>query len=511
MVAWRRWQGLIARFRRDERGVVLILVVLLLVPLMLVMAGVIDYSRTFLVKRQLTNAVDAAALALGVLPDLTDEEAEEKARAFIETHYSEEEIGELTVVNVVRDGERIDVSATATVDMTFLRMAQIENIDVTAQAGAIRKENKLEVAMVLDNTGSMSGSKIQDLREAARTFVDILFAQDDAEEFVKIGLVPFTNAVRLNNPPASWLDTEGGSSIHGENLDLAEGQTLFDLHDDLGVAWSGCVRARATPLDTSDTPPDPADPNTLWVPFFAPDEPDVSGYQNNYLDDNVPEDTSPEEAQRSIAKYVSGQSWSSSLGPDRLCADRPVLDLTNDPDVLYPAIDAMNADGNTVIPAGLAWGWRLVSPGAPFTAGAPYEDQKTIKAIVLLTDGANWVGQQGNKHNKSAFSAYGYAGQPVPPSTTHGHLGTIDGSQAHATLDAKTAQLCETIKADKDDDPSDQDILIFTISFKINNQSIKNLMKNCATDAGKNFNSNDDLTKVFEQIAIGLNQLRLVN
>ena len=509
MVAWRRWQVVCARFGAEDRGVVLILVVLLLVPLMLVMAGVIDYSRTFLVKRQLTNAVDAAALALGVLPDLTDDEAEQKARAFIETHYSEEEIGELTVVNVVRDGERIDVSATATVDMTFLRLANIDDIDITAAAGAIRKENKLEVAMVLDNTGSMSGSKIQDLREAARTFVDILFAQDDAEEFVKIGLVPFTNAVRLNNPPASWLDTEGGSSIHGENLDLAEGQTLFDLHDDLGVAWSGCVRARATPLDTSDTPPDPADPNTLWVPFFAPDEPDVSGYQNNYLDDSLPSGTSPEDAQRSIAKYTSGQSWPSSRGPDRLCADRPVLNLTNDPDVLYPAIDAMNADGNTVIPAGLAWGWRLVSPGAPFTTGAPYEDQKTIKAIVLLTDGQNFVRQQGNKHNKSAFSAYGYAAQPVEPSTTHGHLGKIDGSQAHATLDAKTAQLCENIKADKDGDLSDQDILIFTISFKINSQNIKNLMKNCATDAGKNFDSNDDLTKVFEQIAIGLNQLRL--
>jgi len=509
MLAWRRSWSLLARFGKEERGVVLILVVLLLVPLMLVMAGVIDYSRTFLVKRQLTNAVDAAALALGGLPNLNDEEAEQKARAFIETHYPPEELGELTGIGVVREGEQIDVTATARVDMSFIGLVGIENVDITVNARAIRKENKLEVAMVLDNTGSMGHSnKIQDLRAAARSFVDILFAADDADEFVKVGLVPFTNSVRLDAPPAAWLDIDGESSIHAENLDLA-GKTLFDLYDDLGETWSGCVRARPAPLDTSDAAPDAGNPDTLWVPFFAPDEPDGSGYVNSYLDDNAPSGTSPEAAQRSIAKYTSGQSWPSSRGPDYLCPSRPILGLTNDPDVLRDQIDLLDANGNTVIPTGLAWGWRLVSPGVPFTAGAPYEDQKTIKAIVLLTDGENWVGQGGNKHNKSAFSAYGYAAQPVPPSTTQGHLGPIDGSQAHATLDAKTSQLCENIKADKDDDPTDQDILIFTITFKVPSQNIKTLMRNCATDTSKHFDSNDDLTKVFEQIAIGLNQLRL--
>lgn len=509
MLAWWRWRLLLARFRADERGLVLILVVLLLVPLMLVMAGVIDYSRTFLVKRHLTNAADAAALALGVLPGLSDDDAKQKAQAFIDTHYPAEEIGELTDVQVAREDERIEVTATASVDMTFLKLAGIDTIDVTVESVAIRKENKLEVAMVLDTTGSMGNSnKIEDLRAAARSFVDILFAAEDADEFVKVGLVPFTNAVRLDDPPAAWLDMDGDSSIHGENLDLA-GKTLFDLYDDLGEPWTGCVRARPAPYDASDTPPDPANPDTLWVPFFAPDEPDVSGYVNRYLDDNVPSGTSPEAAQRSIAKYISGQSWSSSRGPDYLCPRRPILGLTNVPETLRDAIDLLDASGNTVIPAGLAWGWRLVSPGAPFTEGAGYDDQKTIKAIVLLTDGENWVRQGGNQHNKSAFSAYGYAAQPVPPSTTEGHLGPVDGSQAHATLDAKTTLLCENIKADKDGDATDQDILIFTITFKVPSQNIKTLMRNCATDVNKHFDSDDDLTKVFEQIAIGLNQLRI--
>jgi Flp pilus assembly protein TadG len=513
MLAWWRWRSLLARFRADERGIVLMLVVLLLVPLMLVMAGVIDYSRTFLVKRHLTNAVDSAALALGVLPGLSDEEAKQKAEAFINTHYPVDEIGELTVVQVTRDGEQIDVTATARVDMTFLRLADIDTIDVTVDARAIRKENKLDVALVLDNTGSMSHSnKIQDLRAAARSFVDILFAEDDADKFVKVGLVPFTAAVRLDNPPSTWLDELGQSSIHAENLDLG-GDTLFDLYANIGETWNGCLRARPEPYDTTDEPPSTGNPDTLWVPFFAPDEPDSGGYSNNYLVDDprdeLPDDMSAQAIQRDITKYTSPSWQFKPRGPDDLCPARPILGLTNDPNILREQIDLLNAAGNTVIPAGLAWGWRLISPREPFTQGAPYSDQKTIKAVILLTDGENVVSQGGNGHNESRFSAYGYAGQPVAPSTTEGHLGPIDGSQAHATLDAKTAQLCENIKADKDDDPTDQDILVFTITFKVPSQNIKTLMRDCATDVNKHFDSDDDLTKVFEQIAIGLNQLRL--
>lgn len=55
------------------------------------------------------------------------------------------------------------------------------------------------------------------------------------------------------------------------------------------------------------------------------------------------------------------------------------------------AINALVADGNTVIPAGLLWGWRVLSPTVPFTQGAPYDDEKWIKALVLLTDGENMV------------------------------------------------------------------------------------------------------------------------
>ncbi|TGT17906.1 hypothetical protein EN817_31760, partial [Mesorhizobium sp. M3A.F.Ca.ET.174.01.1.1] len=66
-----------------------------------------------------------------------------------------------------------------------------------------------------------------------------------------------------------------------------------------GTGWKGCVEARPGALNIADTPPDPSKPDTLFVPYFAPDDPDVakkpsaaygnsaSGYNNSYLDDTV--------------------------------------------------------------------------------------------------------------------------------------------------------------------------------------------------------------------------------
>ena len=39
------------------------------------------------------------------------------------------------------------------------------------------------------------------------------------------------------------------------------------------TGWKGCVEARPGAFNISDTPPDPSKPDTLFVPYFAPDDP----------------------------------------------------------------------------------------------------------------------------------------------------------------------------------------------------------------------------------------------
>ena len=59
------------------------------------------------------------------------------------------------------------------------------------------------------------------------------------------------------------------------------------------------------------------------------------------------------------------------------------------------AIDNMIASGYTNIAQGIAWGWHVLSPTAPFEEGEEYTDQAWKKFIIVMTDGDNnWVGYE---------------------------------------------------------------------------------------------------------------------
>ena len=49
----------------------------------------------------------------------------------------------------------------------------------------------------------------------------------------------------------------------------------------------------------------------------------------------------------------------------------------------------MIADGSTHVVLGATWGWRVLSPTAPYSEGAAYNDADTQKALILMTDGEN--------------------------------------------------------------------------------------------------------------------------
>src|SRR5262249_6833570 len=148
---------------------------------------------------------------------------------------------------------------------------------------------------------------------------------------------------------------------------------------------------------------------TLFVPYFAPNEPSgcyVSNkfvlasssfdcgklkgtwldYANDYLSGVNIVGFTPQQNQRNALAYVGKTpAKGSNIGPSYNCPASPILPLTNDKSAITSAISAMVAGGNTVIPEGIAWGWRVLSPGAPFTEGAAYSDSDTIKFLILLT------------------------------------------------------------------------------------------------------------------------------
>ncbi len=160
--------------------------------------------------------------------------------------------------------------------------------------------NKLEIAMVLDTTGSMTGSKISNLQTSATDFVNTMsVASSQATaagitNAVKIAIVPFSTTVKVSAPVTltnynvntfsmtglpTWLDGRARSTPW--NYDIFTNTATSTRIDRFallkamgaggGTPWGGCVENRAAPYDTTDDAPDPANPATLFTPVFWPD------------------------------------------------------------------------------------------------------------------------------------------------------------------------------------------------------------------------------------------------
>lgn len=481
-------------FRKNRHGNVAIIFALALVPIMGAAGAAVDISRAYVVKAHLTQALDAAGLAVAGTPGATQQQLETIAQDYFTANYPQTEIGVPGALQINVANNVVTLGASATLPTALLGIFGIHDMSVASEVEVTRETKGLEVVMVLDNTGSMgSGGKIDALKMAAESMIGILFGENANPEKLHVGLVPFAAGVNVGTAfPQSALDMNAASSIHGENF--APGVNIWDLYDDIqNRSWTGCVETRPEPLDMLDTPPSVANPDTLWVPWFAPDEPSgYYGYYNSYLSDGISGDE--ETRQRFTGKYNGAWVSSSSRGPQNGCGMRPITPLTNDRDLLLSEIDAMNASGMTHIPIGLAWGWRVVSPGEPYTEGREYNDPEVNKAIVLLTDGENVLGRVGN-HNGTRYSAYGYVAE--------GRLGTTSGWTAENKLDPKTLEVCDNIKA--------EDIRLYTITFQVSSSSTRDMMEECATSPSLYFDSpsNEELQLVFQAIARDLSNLRL--
>ncbi len=186
------------------------------------------------------------------------------------------------------NGQVIDGSQKATEDEKTITMRASAEV----QCGS----DTIEIAMVLDNSGSMRyNGKINTLRSAAANLVNTMhtnLGNSGKTDPLKFSLVPFSSMVNVGsgNRNSGWMDTSGQSSIHHENLTWgpaftqvgngfrnSSGQFVsrFSLYDQLpNISWKGCVEARPYPHHTEDTAPGITDPDTLFVPTFAPDTPD---------------------------------------------------------------------------------------------------------------------------------------------------------------------------------------------------------------------------------------------
>jgi len=491
------FSNLFGRFSLSDAGNVAIIFAVAMVPIVMAAGMAVDLARSLVVRQQLGQALDAVALSIGGRPGLTDEQREDLAEEFFKANYPDFDMGQITDFSIVANELTVEASGTAEVDTTIMGIFGFDSLSITQSVEVTRELGGLEVVMVLDNTGSMSGSKIQALRDSATTLVETLFDEDDGSGLLRIGLVPFAAAVNVGTDALAngWIDDEAQSSIAGENFTI--GVNVLDLYDNIpNFAWNGCIETRAEPYDTSDDEPTDANPDTLWLPFFAPDERNGDDdYDNSYLKDKI--GGSADTRQRYTGKYNgTNAKTSNNRGPHRGCTVAEIMPLTDNETALIDAIDDMGASGWTHIPIGLAWGQRVLSPQQPYDEGSEYDDNEWRKALIVLTDGENTVDMEpSGNHNISEYSAYGYLAE--------GRLGTTTESGFVTALDDKTSSLCEDLK--------DNDVEVYSLTFEIDDDDVQALMRNCASSVDNYFDSpsESELEAAFEAIAVALSNLRI--
>ena len=472
---------------KDEKGSVAVIFVILLIPILAVSGAAVDYSTVLVVREEMQTAADTAALAAIKADKDDDEKMQEIAEEVFNDNLNADRLIDSVEILATRIEGGIRVDVTSSVNTMFLKLVGIDEFQISVVSEVIDSTVNIEVVMVLDNTFSMFGSKMDDLKGAATLLVDKLFSVD-ATESIRVGLVPFAQVVNIgmSNRNEPGIDVPADYSVprpdycrntYPDSTRSCDREREYYSCTVDGVEttcsrwrYFNCTGDRGDPVWVCT----PRAYNFRWFGNMGSRD-----YPLNVRDDSYNSDEIPALMTR----------WNSYW------ATRPLTRLTSDETVIRRAISRMrtaqNNNYSTYIPVGLIWGWRLLSNEIPFTDASPY-DGGNKKVMVLLTDGANTrstgIGGYNWMLNQGA----------LPAEENAWHYGSdVDDA------DEKTLELCENIK--------DEDIVVYTIAFDVTDVDIRATMATCAGNGGRYFDASDadELEDAFEQIAEDLSALRI--
>ena len=298
----------------------------------------------------------------------------------------------------------------------------------------------------------MNGTKMSNLKSAANNLVDTF--DDFQSDSLRVSVVPFAQYVNvgMSRRKANWLDVPADEVITYRKRDLisqsnCRNEPRTGSNDGVPTSWTArvCDNVYGAPYDAQ------------WTATWR-------GCVGSRL-------TPGHERVDFGGNRIPGL-----LNKNGVRCGTEIRPLTKNMKKVKQTINAMNANGKTYIPAGLAWGWRALDNREPLTEAASLPAGDTDKVMVIMTDGENFKSKNGILHN----------------SNDNG-----DGA------DITTARLCDRIKNDE--------IKVFTIAYEVTETATQNLLRNCATSPSNFFNATnaEQLNEAFEAIGNSLIDLRV--
>ena len=187
--------GFLSRFAHARRGAVAIWFAVMALPLAVLSFALIDINRASVEKRYLQDALDAAVLLVARSTATTNGQAQSLGSAALAAQLSGMSDATLVSSSFKIEGSTVKGTATSGLSPYVSNLWLGGDMSVGAVAEATRASTNLEVAMVLDVTGSMKGQKLIDLKAAANSLIDIVVQDVQTPYYSKVALAPFSVAL----------------------------------------------------------------------------------------------------------------------------------------------------------------------------------------------------------------------------------------------------------------------------------------------------------------------------
>src|SRR5882672_2958568 len=197
------------RFAEANQGNIAVIFAVALVPILSFMGAAIDYSRANSARSSLQSALDSTALMIS--KDLTDgrispSDIEVKAKSYFTALYTNKDSTVLSdnihVTYLPKDTStgtsQVVISGSGYVTSDFMKIAGFPQLNFNTGATATWGNSRMRVAMVLDNTGSMSqDNKMAAMQTAAKDMIDTLSGYNKQDGDVYISIIPFSKDVNV--------------------------------------------------------------------------------------------------------------------------------------------------------------------------------------------------------------------------------------------------------------------------------------------------------------------------